>query len=118
MDRAEFSQFIRETYGVEGDNPFEGSPDATVFRHSNNRKWFALLMEISPSRLGLSGDGAMDVVNLKCDYILIHSLLHEKGIYPAYHMNKAHWITVSLDECDVQRLQDLVDISYELTKKK
>ncbi|MBR6675810.1 MAG: MmcQ/YjbR family DNA-binding protein [Clostridia bacterium] len=118
MERAELFDLIRETYGIEGDNPFEGSPDATVFRHTNNRKWFALVMEIKRQSLGISGEGTIDAVNLKCDYILIHSLLNEKGIYPAYHMNKAHWITVVLNECDRDRLMGLVDVSYELTKQK
>ncbi len=118
MDRSEFFEYIEKNYGIKGDHPFEKYPDVTVFRHQNNKKWFAAVMEVRKRSLGIPDDGYIDVVNLKCEYILIHSLIHDRGIYPAYHMNKAHWISVALSECDREQLYGLVDISYELTKNK
>lgn len=64
------------------------NPNFAVFWHSNNQKWFALIMDIPRSRLGLPGDELLDVVNLKCDPLLIGSLRSEPGFFPAYHMNK------------------------------
>ena len=42
----------------------------------------------------------------------------EPGIFPDWHMNKANWLSVALEECiDDEKIKFLVDISYELTKK-
>ncbi len=54
----------------------------------------------------------MDVVNLKCEPDLIPNLINEKGIYPAYHMNKRHWISVEIERYeDLEKLKMIVDIS-------
>ena len=47
------------------------------------------------------------------------SLRGEPGIFPAYHMNKASWITASLDgSVQAKTIELLLDVSYELTKPK
>ena len=41
----------------------------------------------------------------------------ENGIFPAYHMSKAHWLTVALDgTVKEDKLKFLTDMSYDLTK--
>ena len=50
---------------------------------------------------------------------MISSLRGEVGIFPAYHMNKASWITAALDgSVPREMLELLLDVSYELTKPK
>ena len=94
-------------------------PNNEVFRHSNNRKWFALIMDVPREKLGLSGTELLDVVNLKCDPILTGSLRREVGIFPAYHMNKANWITVALDgSVPDDTIRMLLDMSFETTAVK
>ncbi|MDD5889480.1 MAG: MmcQ/YjbR family DNA-binding protein [Ruminococcus sp.] len=109
---------ITEIFSEEPDNPFKNDNVSTVFRHSNNNKWFALLMKIPKNRLGEYSDKIVDIVNVKCDPIMLGSLLEEKGFYPAYHMNKEHWITICLDgSVDDEKILSLIDISYDLTVK-
>lgn len=55
-------------------------------------------MEVTKNKLGFSDDDEMDIVNLKCDPIMIGSFRSDPGIFPAYHMSKANWISVALDE--------------------
>jgi predicted DNA-binding protein (MmcQ/YjbR family) len=75
-------------------------------------------MDIPRKNLKLSGEGEISVVNLKCDTRLIGSFREERGIFPGWHMNKAHWLTVALDgSVDGEKIRFLVDMSYELTKK-
>ena len=46
-------------------------------------------------------------------------LTHEKGIYPAFHMNKRYWITVPLDDTFTdEKVLELFEISWDLTRKK
>ena len=54
-------------------------------------------MNVPEHRLGLPGDGSVNVLDVKCDPRMIGSLLSEKGFLPAYHMNKSTWISVLLD---------------------
>ena len=69
--------------------------------------------------LGLAGTEQLDIVNFKCDPILISSLHGEPGIFPAYHMNKSSWITAALDgSVQTETIELLLDVSYELTKPK
>ena len=87
MTRTELAQYILETYSTEPDYPWLKSPTFAVFRQSSNRKWFALIMDIPRDKLGLPGTELLDIVNLKCDPLLIGSLRRMPVIIPAYHMN-------------------------------
>ena len=119
MDREELRQFVLSNYSAEPDRPWLIDPRFEGFRHSNNQKWFALVMDIPKSKLGLPSTDIVDVVILKCDPILVGSLRDDTGIFPAYHMSKANWITVALDgSVPDEKLKVLLDLSYELTATK
>ena len=118
MTREKFEAFVLEAYGVRADYPFEEDFESGVFRHESG-KWFALAMRVSERKIGHDGDEVVDIVNMKCAPEVIESIAGvEPGIYPAYHMNKTHWLTVALDECDEGTIGWLLGISYDLTRKK
>ena len=119
MNREELEAYIRNHYATLPDYPWADTPRAAVFRHANNRKWFALMMEVPRDKLGLAGAEKLDIVNFKCDPILIASLRGEPGIFPAYHMNKSSWITAALDgSVSTETIELLLYVSYELTMPK
>ena len=119
MTREEFEALVLDTYGVRADYPFEDDLVTGVFRHENSGKWFALAMQISEEKLEKCSKMQTDIVNFKCSPEVIESIVGvERGIYPAYHMNKMHWLTVRLDEgCD-DMISWLLGISYRLTSSK
>ena len=50
---------------------------------------------------------------------MIGGLRKDEGILPAYQMNKEHWISVLLDgTVEKEKICDLIDISYDLTRSK
>lgn len=119
MNREQLKQYIKETYHTNADYPWTNAPNDMVFRHQNNRKWFALVMKISKQKLGFSQDDLIDILNVKCEPDLIGSLRDENGIYPAYHMNKTYWLTIALDNSvSDEKIKWLLDISYGLTEIK
>lgn len=119
MNREELKKYIADTYDVDADFPWSKSPDSAVFRHVNNKKWFALVMEVPKVRLGLAGDGVMDIMNVKCEPIMMGAFRSEPGIYPAYHMNKENWLSVALDgSADDNKIKILLDMSFHLTANK
>ncbi len=119
MERREIEQYIFDIYSVEPDYPWMDTPESAVFRHAGNRKWFALITTVSKSKLGLQEQAPLDIVNLKCDPILIGSLRMERGFFPAYHMNKDKWITAALDgSAPDDTIKMLLEMSYQATAPK
>ena len=119
MNRSQLDKYITDYYGVRAERLFEKNPGFQVYRHNDTKKWFAMIMDLPESRLGLDGQEIIDVVNLKCDPILIGSLRMEQGFYPAYHMNKENWITAALDgSASEENIKFFLDLSFELTAPK
>ena len=103
-------------YGDAPEFPWKKYDDYGVFRNPDSRKWYALIMNIDKSRLDKKLSGDIEIVNLKLDADKIPELLKLAGFYPAYHMNKKSWITITLDDSvsdDV--LLELVAESHDFT---
>lgn len=117
INREQVIAFIKEAYGVEPDYPWETYANYAAFRHKDNHKWFALVMDITSDKLGIESTETIDVINLKARKEFIGPLRQKSGIYLAYHMDKANWITVNLNEVNtMNQIKDLIAESYELTK--
>ena len=113
----DYIAWIKTQFGAEPDFPWPDTPDYCVFR-CPNEKWFALVMKIKYRQLGLTGDEEVWVVNMKADNSEIPTLIDSKSIFPAWHMNKKHWITVLLTAAtDFEKLCGLTQKSYELVCK-
>ena len=118
MNKNKLEEYITLTYGTNAEHPWGKYPSYSVFRHQNNNKWFALIMSVAKEKLGICDNGVIDILNVKCDPIMIGSLITENGFYPAYHMNKSNWITVALDgSADNEKIKFLLDMSFDLTTK-
>ena len=116
LTRQDLLTHIADTYGITPDYPFEDDFTTAVCRHRLNRKWFAILMNIPKAKLGLSGNETVDVVNLKVSPEMLPALWQESGVYPAYHMNKRHWVTVALDgSAPEETVLFLTGVSFDLT---
>ena len=119
MTRDELTRYIFDTYGIEPDNPFPCDNTSAVFRHAGSRKWFALVMNIPAQKLGLPSEARIDIVNMKCDPVVIGSFRGLPGLFPAYHMSKENWITAALDgSAPDETVKTLLDISYQATAPK
>lgn len=118
MTKQDFLAYCLETYGTSADHPFEEDFETAVLRHAMNRKWYALVMRVSRKKLGLESTDAADVVNLKMPLEMAGSFDRTDGVYPAYHMNKLHWISVILNDAPDDVVRFLTNASYEATKDK
>ena len=119
MDKKQLIQYITERYYATEEHPWIKYPNYTVFRHGENKKWFALFMDIPQNRLGLAENKIIDILDVKCDPILVGSLREKDGFYPAYHMNKTNWITVALNgSVNDEEIIRLIDMSFKLTDVK
>lgn len=111
-------EYCERKFGTEPEAPWEDSPDAYTFKTAKRNKWYALFMTIPYKSLGLAAKGTLDVVNIKLPPEKVLDLIDRVHFYPAYHMNKKHWITIVLDkEVDEPLVQQLLEESYGLVEK-
>ena len=117
--RNDVLQFAKKQYGTEPEYLWMSAPNYAVLRHEDNRKWYALIMNVPKNRLGLDGEEEVDILDIKVDPVIGGSLLAREGIMSGYHMNKGHWITVLLDgTVDKETIFFLLEMSFDITAKK
>lgn len=93
--------------------------DNAVMRRKDNRKWYFVLLKVKREKLGLDGEGLIEIIDLRAPAGEIAKLVDGVNYLPAYHMNKKSWITVPLDgRVDAEVICALVDMSYESAKGK
>lgn len=115
----ELITYVRRTYGDELEYLWAKTPHNAVWRRKDNKKWYAALLIVPKNKISLSGDEAVCIADLRMEKEKIPSAVDGKTIFPGYHMNKAHWITVLLDgTIPSQKLYSLLDESYRLAKAK
>lgn len=109
--------YVKEKHGTIPEEPWEDNNHATI-KTSNSKKWYGIFMSIPYKTLGLDKGGKIDILNVKLNPELIESLIDKKHFFPAYHMNKKHWITILLDsDMDLDLVKSLIDESFNLVEK-
>ena len=118
MTKQSFFNLCLSVHSTSPDYPFEGDFETAVFRHSGSRKWYAIVMRVSRRKFGFDSDEVIDVVNLKLPTEMFGSFGASDGVYPAYHMNKLHWVSVLLPDSPDDIVEFLLNVSFEATKSK
>ena len=117
MIRQELLDWCLQQFGTEPDYPW--NDNNAVLRHLNSKKWYGVVLEVNGRKLGLDKDGIVDVLNVKCDPIMIGSLRLQDGFFPAYHMNKDTWLSILFNRPELdESIKNLLNLSYELTRNK
>ena len=108
-----------EHFGSKPEYLFASSPDTCILRHAGNRKWYAIFMDVPAKKfdvVGKAGDELLSVMNVKVDPDDSPALCMQADIFPGYHMNKKHWISILLDRSvPLPLIEELLEKSFELT---
>lgn len=111
--------FMQEHCGAQPEFLWKGYPDYAAFRVKENGKWFAVIMHVSRSRLGLPGPRSVEVINLKDTPQEVKKRLETDGFLRADHMDRTNWYTVCLDDtAEDRQLKALISRSYALVRSK
>ena len=114
----EISNLIQEKYNVLPEFLWESYSNYGIFRNKSSNKWFAAIMNIDRSKLDYNESGEVEVINVKLDN-LVDTYLKKDAIYPAYHMSKKSWVSITLDNTlSNEEIMRLIDISYDLSNRK
>ncbi len=112
--KSKYVSFLENELGIKGEYPWKNDNSSAVYR-CESKKWFALVTKIKFKNLGFDSDDNVWIVNLKTDTQKISELIDKKSVFPAWHMNKKHWITVVLTAVtDINKLKLLTLRSKEL----
>ena len=90
-----------------------------LVRNSRNRKWYAVFLRLSGTKLGLSDEKMIDILDLRFDKHQAREFAASADkIYPGYHMNKDNWITIILnDGLTDEQIFSLLGKSYDIVDK-
>lgn len=115
--RSNIFHHAMQKYGTKPDYPFHHFPNYAALRHDSDGKWYGLIMNVPMERIGTPGTGNVDILDVKCEPDDVEHLQKQRGIIPAYHMNKDHWISILLDgSVSTDAIWKLLDASFKLTK--
>lgn len=111
-NREKLLAYAHARYGTSAEYLWEKHPSYGVLRNAKG-KWYAMFMRIPKRRLLIDEEGECEVVNLKA---AAQELVDHQRIFPAYHMNKKHWISVRLDaHWESGELEMLLEKSRQLS---
>lgn len=115
--RQQVFDYVKKKYGSSVEYLWKRYPNYAVFRHSDNKKWYGIVIDIRRDKLGLSGDAYVDILNVKLDDPMYRdALLQQEGILPGYHFSGGNWISILLDgTIPFDQICGLIDTGYEVT---
>ena len=115
---SEIIDYCNNKYGENHVNPFKKHPDILAYVNEKN-KWYALMSNVEYNKLNKTSNiiTKVKILNVKYPTDNISDIIDNQNIFPAYHMNKKHWISIVLDKnIKLETIKELIDISYSLVK--
>lgn len=117
VQREDVFDYVDAEFDIKPDYPWEKFSKYAALRHKTNDKWFGLIMNVTPDKVGLEGKEEIDILNIKSPSELNDSLTNEEHIVPAYHMDKENWISIILQKVDsINDIVPRINQSFDLTK--
>ena len=115
---SEIIDYCNNKYGENHVNPFKKHPNILALVNEKN-KWYALMSNVEYNKLNKTSNiiTKVKILNVKYPTDNISDIIDNQNIFPAYHMNKKHWISIVLDKnIKLEIIKELIDISYSLVK--
>lgn len=110
------ASYVISTYQDKPEYLWINLPDCAAFRNHNNKKWYGIIGKIDYSKLGKDNNDPVEVLNIKVERKKVKKLLKLEGFYPAWHMNKTNWVSITLDNTlPDDEIIKLLDESYSFT---
>ena len=117
--RKKILAYVNDKYQTEADYPWTRDPMSATLKILETKKWYGLIINIPYRCLNIDKEGKVDILNVKNTPEKINALIDHIHYFPAYHMNKKHWISILLDRTvQITQVEKLLDESYQLVTKK
>lgn len=114
----ELIEHVRNTYGDELEFLWEKFDDNAIWRRKDTKKWYAAILTVQKSKLGVKSDKAAEIIDLRIKPENMQPLIDNKLYFPGWHMNKKSWYTIILDgSVPTEEICRRIDESYILAIK-
>lgn len=113
--REDVFKYVKTKYGIEADYPFPTASAIPVLRHDDNRKLFALIMNVPAEKPELRGKGRADIISVKLgDPLLIDILVQQDGYFRS--SIRGNWVSILLDgTVPFKEICGMIDESFAIT---
>ncbi len=112
-------ELIRDRFDDKPEFLWEKFPNYAVFRRKDNRKWYAVIMNVPRNKLGLEGAEELEILNVRVEPAELDRLADGEKYFRGWHMNKRSWMTLRLDDAlSFEELAARLEQSYNLAGKK
>lgn len=110
--------FVKDTYGDQLEFLWKKFPKNAIWRRDDTKKWYAALLTVSKSKLGLESNDNVTVIDLRATPETVEKLVDNQKYFPGYHMNKKNWYTIILnDNISDEEIMKRITNSYSLATK-
>lgn len=110
--------YVRKTYGDELEFLWKTSPGNAIWRRQDTKKWYAVILTLEKSKLGIPSKEITEIIDLRMNPELLKNTVDNKKYFPGWHMNKKHWFTIILDgSVPYEEICRRIDDSYLLADK-
>ncbi len=106
-------EIIEKRYGEVATYPFS---DHETLALKIKEKWYGLFL-FAPGKYFSKKEKEVPVLNVKVQPDTLFEIIDEKKVFPAYHMDKKHWVSYLLSECKVEDLVKALETSRSLVIK-
>ncbi|WP_036730557.1 MmcQ/YjbR family DNA-binding protein [Peptoniphilus mikwangii] len=115
--RKELLRYVMDEFGTIPEKPWDNYDSYCTLKTNLSKKWYGVFMIIPGSYLGIKKNENVDVLNIKLEPDEVKKLIDNKQYFPAYHMNKKHWITILLNRnTDLNIIKELISKSFYLVE--
>lgn len=112
-------EYVRRKYGDELEFLWKKYDDNAIWRCKANQKWYAAVLTVKKSKLGIESDDKAEIIDLRIEPEKMAALIDNRIYFPGWHMNKKHWYTVILDgSVAYDELCRRIDESYLIAMKR
>lgn len=108
-------EYVKNKYQNELEYLWPKFSKNAIWRHQDNQKWYGALLVIEESKLGMDSNQVIDIIDLRAPTQFIENHVDHRNIFPGYHMNKQHWLTIKLDgTVPIEEIYKYIDESYQM----
>ena len=112
-----YIKYVKTKYNDDLEFLWKKSPNNAILRRQDNKKWYAAILTINYNKIDANKNELIEIIDLKADNKMIDKIIDNHTIFPGFHMNKKHWITIPLDySMSNEKLFAQIDNSYNLAR--
>ncbi|MBD5389251.1 hypothetical protein HDR63_03275 [bacterium] len=112
--------YVDTQYGRDLEHLWPRTPENAIWRRGDNNKWFGAILSVPANKIEPTAEPKpLEILDIRCAPDMLEYVVDHHKIFPGWHMNKKHWITIPLDgRMTLPQIQSLLDASFELAGAK